>query len=311
MSDIQVLLDLTFVFSTILIVATLAGYISEKVGIINIGIDGMMCVGALFFGIFASEKINLVKLNAFGLIIAITLAMFCTTILGWLHGFLCITLKANHTVSGTAINLLGFGFTTFLNEPLARKLYPKLNYSRIMSLFNSDLHIKDSLYGTSIILFIFALLLCGIIYFIMKKTTIGLRYLAIGENPHAANAKGIKVIKYKWVGVILSSLLAGMAGALFLFRTIAFNGNVQSMGYLALAILIVGGWNIGGIITFGIIFAIFIASANTTTLIQLGINQLFVFALPYIITLIILLFTSNKIIPPASAGRPFISEERE
>ena len=75
----------------------------------------------------------------------------------------------------------------------------------------------------------------------MKKTTIGLRYLAIGENPHAANAKGIKVIKYKWVGVILSSLLAGMAGALFLFRTIAFNGNVQSMGYLALAILIAGG----------------------------------------------------------------------
>jgi simple sugar transport system permease protein len=83
------------------------------------------------------------------------------------------------------------------------------------------------------------------------------------------------------------------------------------MGYLALAILIAGGWNIGGIITFGIIFAVFIASANTTTLVQLGINQLFVFALPYIITLIILLFTSNKITPPASAGQPFISEVKE
>ena len=311
MSDLQILLDLTLVFSTILIIAALAGYMSEKVGIVNIGIDGMMCMGALFFGIFASEKINFIEINALGLIIAIIFAMICTTILGCLHGFLCITLKANHVVSGTAINLLGFGFTTFLNEPLARKLYPKLNYSRIMSLFHSDLHIKDSLYGTSILLFIFALLLCCVIYFVMKKTIIGLRYLAIGENPHAANTKGVNVIKYKWMGVILSSLLAGMAGALFLFRTIAFNGNVQSMGYLALAILIAGGWNIGGIVTFAIVFAIFIASANTTTLIQLGINQLFVFALPYIITLIILLFTSNKITPPASAGQPFIKGKKE
>ena len=152
---------------------------------------------ALFFGIFASEKINFIKLNALGLIIAIIFAMICTTILGCLHGFLCITLKANRIFSGTAINLLGFGFTTFLNEPLAHKLYPKLNYSLIMSLFHSDLHIKDSLYGTSIILFIFALFICGVIYFIMKITTIGLRYLAIGENPHASNTKGINVIKYK------------------------------------------------------------------------------------------------------------------
>ena len=102
-----------------------------------------------------------------------------------------------------------------------------------------------------------------------------------------------------------------MAGVLFLFRTIAFNGNVQSLGYLALTILIAGGLNIGGIITFAIVFAIFIASANTTTLVQLGINQLFVFSLPYIITLIILLFTSNKITPPASNGQPFISEKKE
>lgn len=305
MGDLGTLLDLTLMFTAILLAGAVAGYLSERAGIVNLGIDGMMCMGALFFGIFSSTAFWGGTPHFATIIVALLLTMLCTTIMGAMHAFVCINLKADHTIAGTAINLVGLAVASFLNQPLARVLYPGQSFSKIMCQYSSCLPMGGSLYGSSFILFGAVALICIAIWLVVNKTKTGLRYKAVGENPNAVDAQGISVIKYQWVAVILSSAMAGLAGGLFLFRITAFNGDVQSMGYLSLAILITGGWQIPKMSIFAIVFAIFTAAANTTTLTQIGIPQLLVFAVPYIITLVVLLFTSRRILAPAHSGIPF------
>ena len=303
MGDIGSLLDLTLLFTAILLAGAISGYLSERAGIVNLGIDGMMCVGALFFGIFSSTAFWH-GAPAFGTIfVAFILTMICTMIMGAMHAFVCINLKADHTIAGTAINLVGLAIATFLNAPLANILNP--GNSRIMCQYQSCLPIGSSLFGSSIILFGLVAVIAIGIWILVNKTKVGLRYKAVGENPNAVDAQGISVFKYQWIAVLASSAMAGLAGAIFLFRTTAFGGDVQSMGYLSLAILITGGWKIPKMSVFAIIFAMFTAAANTTTFTAIGIPQLVVFAIPYIITLIVLLFTSKKILAPAHSGIPF------
>ncbi len=305
MGDLGTLLDLTLLFSAILLAGALSGYLSERAGIVNLGIDGMMCVGALFFGIFSSTGFWGGIPPFATIIIALILTMICTMIMGVLHAFVCIQLKADHTIAGTAINILGLALSTFLNPTLARVLYPGTSNSRIMCQYNSCLPLGNSLFGSSIIIFCVVLLIGIAIFFIVNKTKVGLRFKAVGENPNAVDAQGISVIKYQWIAVLLSSAMAGLAGGLFLFKVTVFLGDVQSMGYLSLAILIAGGWRVPKMAVFSIVFALFNAAAGTTTFTQLGIPQLVVFAIPYIITLVILLFSGRKNLAPAHSGIPF------
>lgn len=305
MGDLGSLLDLTFLFTAILLAGALSGYLSERAGIVNLGIDGMMCVGALFFGVFSSTAFWGGVPHFATIIIALLLTMICTMVMGAMHAFVCIHLKADHTIAGTAINLVGLALSTFLNPTLARYLYPGQANSRIMCQYNSCLPMGNSLFGSSLIIFLVVIALTVAIYFVVNKTRVGLRFKAVGENPNAVDAQGISVYKYQWIAVLLSSAMAGLAGGLFLFKVTAFNGDVQSMGYLSLAILITGGWKVPKMAVFAIVFAIFNAAAGTTTLTQLGIPQLVVFSIPYIITLVILLFSGRKNLPPAHSGIPF------
>lgn len=308
MGDLGLLFDLTLMFASILFVASMSGYMSEKAGVVNIGIDGMMCMGALFFGIFSSNLIGLDSLSVGGLLIALVLTMICTMSMGALHAFACINLKANHIISGTAINLLGLALATFLNSPLANSLFE--GAVNLRTNFQPFLSIGGGLFGSSIIIFGLILVLCGGIWLVMSKTKVGLRYQAVGENPNAVDAQGINVIKYQWVAVLLSSALAGLAGGLFLFNIGTFAGNVQSMGYLGLAILIAGAWRIPWMFVFSLVFAIFTACVNTTTLTQLNVPQEFTYAIPYIVTLLILVVSSKKVMPPAHSGIPFEKSKR-
>lgn len=310
MGDLGTLLDLTLLFTAILLSGAISGYLSERAGVVNLGIDGMMCMGALFFGIFSSTAFWGGQPPFITIIIALLLTMICTMIMGAMHAFVCINLKADHTIAGTAINLVGLALASFLNQPLARVLYPGQSFSKIMCQYSSCLPIGSSLYGSSVIIFGIIVVIAIAIWIVVNKTKVGLRYKAVGENPNAVDTQGISVFKYQWIAVLISSAMAGLAGGLFLFRVTAFNGDVQSMGYLSLAILITGGWKIPQMTIFALVFAIFTAASNTTTLTQIGIPQLVVFAVPYIITLIVLLFTSRRILAPAHSGIPFEKGKR-
>ncbi|MDR0675162.1 MAG: ABC transporter permease [Mycoplasmataceae bacterium] len=308
MVDMGILFDGFLMFTAILLAGSLSGYLSERVGIVNIGIDGMMCIGALFFGIYSSPMLGMSDLGFGMLIFPIFLTMISTTLMGALHAFATIKLKANHIISGTAINMMGLSFATFLNSALANSLYN--GATKLQSGFVSFDYLGNGIYLSSIILFSIILIIAGCIYIFMRYTKIGLRYNAIGENPNAVDAQGINVIKYQWIGVLLSSAMAGLAGALFLFNAGQFAGNTAGLGFLALAIMVAGGWKIEWITLISICFALFTSLSSTNILTNMGVPKEIAFSLPYAITIVVLIAFSKRNMAPAHDGIPFDKTKR-
>ncbi len=297
--------NFTLVFS-ILFIASLSGLASERAGIINIGINGMMIIGALSFsllGHFMGNKSNYLQ------ILAILLTMIITGFFSLLHAFACIKLKANQIISGIAINVLASGLGLFFVA------IPEITSgSEIFT--NFTLISLDSKNGILSLFFFIALFLFVLLYIFFNKTRLGMRYKAIGENPHAAYALGIKVIKIKYFAVILSGCLAGLAGSMFTFyNSNAFSGNVKGEGYIALAILISGQWKVEFIIISSIVFSLLLSFADyipTDPNISQSIsnNSILFSTLPFIITILsMIIFAKNSQVPKA-LGIPFNSSER-
>lgn len=301
-----IIFNYMLLYGGILLLGALCGYMCERVGIVNIGIDGMMCFGAVFFGILSSPKLGLSS-SSWGLIIVIFLTMLLTMIVGMLHAFATINLKSNHIISGTAINLIGVAFATFTNAPLAKVLYD--GNTKLQSGFNDFLYIGWSVYGSSIIMFVVVLLIALTIWIVMVKTKVGLRYCAIGENPYAVDSQGINVTKYQWIAVLLGSALAGFAGALFLFNIKQFQGNTQGLGFLSLAILIIGSWKVEWITLTSIIFSMFTSLSMSNVLTNIGIPREISYAIPYVLTIFILIFFAKWTSPPENNGNPYKKNE--
>lgn len=118
-----IILNYALLYGAVLLLGAVSGYLSERAGIVNVGIDGMMCFGVIFFGIFSSPLIGFTKMGSFGIIFAFLLTMVATTIVGAMHAFACINLKSNHVISGTAINLIGVALCTFVNSSLGNTFY--------------------------------------------------------------------------------------------------------------------------------------------------------------------------------------------
>ena len=302
-----IILNYALLYGAVLLLGAVSGYLSERAGIVNVGIDGMMCFGVIFFGIFSSPLIGFTKMGSFGIIFAFLLTMVATTIVGAMHAFACINLKSNHVISGTAINLIGVALCTFVNSSLGNTFY---GASKLSTGFDDFLYIGWSVYGSSLIMFIIALTIAGIIWLIVYKTKVGFRYIAVGENPFAVDAQSISVNKYQWVAVILSSAIAGLAGAIYLFNIKQSQGNVQGLGFLALAIMIVGAWKIEWIAITSFIFSLLISLCMSSVLTNIGISKDLTYSIPYIITFLTLIFFAKWVRAPEHDGIPFDREMR-
>ena len=302
-----IVFNYALLYGAVLLLGAISGYLSERAGIVNIGIDGMMCFGVIFFGIFSSPVIGFTKMGGAGIIFALLLTMIATMIVGAMHAFACINLRANHVISGTAINLIGVALCTFVNSNLGKVFY---DASKLSTGFDDFLYIGGSIYGSSLIMFILALVIGGVIWLIVAKTRVGFRYIAVGENPFAVDAQSISVKKYQWVAVILSSVVAGLAGAIFLFNIKQSQGNVQGLGFLALAIMIVGARKIEWIVVTSFIFSLLISLCMSSVLTNVGIPKDFTYSVPYIITFLTLIFFAKWVRPPEYDGIPFNRELR-
>ena len=301
------IINYALLYGAVLLLGAISGYLSERAGIVNIGIDGMMCFGVIFFGIFSSPLIGITTMGSTGIIFAFLLTMIATMIAGALHAFACIKLKANHVISGTAINLIGVALCTFVNSKLGSVFYGS---SKLLTGFDDFLYIGGSVYGSSIIMFVVAIAIVGIVWLVVNKTRTGLRYIAVGENPFAVDAQSISVNKYQWVAVLLSSAIAGLAGAIFLFNIKQSQGNVQGLGFLALAIMIVGAWKIEWIAVTSFIFSLLLSLCMSSVLTNVGITKDLAYALPYIITFLTLIFFAKWVKAPEYDGIPFNREMR-
>lgn len=294
---------LTLSIATPLFITALGGLFNERAGIVNVGLDGIMLSGA-----FTSAVVSYYTNSAFlGVIGAIVIGL----ILGVLHAFVCIKLQADHVVSGVAINILAGSVTVFLLQMIFNNKGQTPTVSTIGNLgktFDSIPLLCTILHNMSY-LTILGIILVIASHFFLYYTNAGLRLRSVGENPYAAQSLGINVKLYMYGGVIAGCALAGLGGAYLSIGMLnVFTKNMTAgRGFIALAAMIFGRWTpLGGLLAslfFGYVMAIQISTQG------LSIPAQLVESIPYIATLIVLVFAYKNAKGPSHTGKAFSNEE--
>ena len=340
------LIQQTLIYAIPLMIVALAGVFAERSGIINLALEGIMIFGA-FIGVLF---VNIVQQTDFfatayaeGNYLALQglelLAMLAAAVMGavfsLLLSFASINLRADQTIGGTALNLMAPALVLFLVRIIANQntlrmatgdaaswfMIKKttLGYERTADLGFLGNTFIDKVYIATYICIIVFIILSIILY----KTRFGLRLRSCGENPQAADSLGINVYKMRYIGTTISGALAGMGGFVYSLTTAncTANGDVAGFGFLALAVMIFGNWkplNIaGGALLFGLFKCIAasypsidINGDGVFLLNELGLSPHFYRLLPYLITLLVLAFTSKSSRAPKAEGVPYDKGKR-
>ena len=305
-------------FASILTIVALGGMFSEKSGTIALSLEGSMTIGALCAGI-AMQLLPEAIPNALAIILVILIALVSGGLYSLLLAVACINFKADQTLVGTALNILSTAIAVVLIKLVTKtEALPvgqsRLKFTRFYEMFNFDLF---GLQGVKFNWLVFiVLVLIPIVYVVIYKTRFGLRLSSCGENPSSADSLGINVNKTRYIGIIISGALAGFGG-LFLITMNSeweFANGATGFGYLALAVLIFGQWKPLYILLGALIFSgfktlsVFYSSINFLE--KLGISSYFYLALPYVVCLIVLIFTSKKNVGPKALGEPYDKGKR-
>ena len=315
MNTIYSMLVLALIFSTPIMITALGGLFSERSGVVNIALDGLMMFGG--FGA-ATALVFLEKSTSLAPWIAIVIGMVVGALISVIHAYLSIDLNADQIISGTAINLLATGVTIYLAQiifdqqrtPNFVRSFRKTTYPVL-----SDIPVIGDIFFTNIYPTVYlAFLLIIIGWYIVYKTPFGLRLRASGENPHAVDSMGISVRKMRYIGVIISGALAGLGGGILVLTqdTQYTVMSISGTGFIALAALVFGRWKPSGILGASLFFGfskIFSIYSNSFSLLKKLPNEFF-FALPYLLTIVALVVFSRQSVGPKSAGKPYDKGER-
>jgi general nucleoside transport system permease protein len=291
-----------FRMATTVLLAALGLIFIEKSGVVNIGVEGTMLIGALT-GSFASYYLGSAWLGLLA-------AGFAGMAVGALFAFIVVTVKANQIVTGIAFNILALGTTTTFNRILFGTRSEAITISgfsviRIPGLSRIPV-LGPSLFSQMPMVYI-ALLLVPLIHFFMHRTSFGLKIRAVGEHPEAADTAGINVYLVRYATIIGGSFFAGIAGAYLSLGILNFfvENMVAGRGFIALAAVIFGKWNAWGVLGATLLFGF--GDALQIRLQALGspIPYHFLLMLPYLLTVAALAGFVGKSIPPTASGKPY------
>jgi ABC-type uncharacterized transport system permease subunit len=298
------LLAATIRLATPIAYGSLGGLFSERAGIVNIGLEGMMLTGA-FAGVAVSQFSGIAWLGVLA-------AVAAGGLLGLLHGVITVRYAGNQVVSGTGINIFALGFTAYMSQVLwgsrgaSEGNVPGLSPINIEFLKDVPI-IGDVILGHTPLVYLM-IIITVISYIILFKTPLGLRIRAVGERPEAADTAGINVFKTKYLCLIISGMLAGVGGAflslghLNLFAL----GMTGGRGFIALAAMILGKWMPFGAFGASVLFGF--ADALQMRLQSLGIlPPQIILAIPYVLTIAVLAGVVGKAIPPSNY-KPYVKE---
>lgn len=304
-----------------LLLVALGGMFSERSGVVNIALEGIMLFGAFFGALF----VYFVQKSGMGPQTILLLGMLVAAIAGLIYSlllsFASVTMKANQVITGTSLNML---------IPAVILLFSKMFFNSDGITTNMNFYIREipvlgklpiigpmffqRTYLTVMIGFVFLAIAIILLY----KTRFGLRLMACGEHPHAADSVGINVYKMRYAGVSLSGILGGIGG--FFYSVGVMDGNVSGhsgvagFGFLALAVMIFGQWKPVRIFLAAMFFAFLRTLAYSVSLIpflaDLGVNQTYYKMLPYLATMVVLAFTSKKSRAPKAEGIPYDKSQR-
>jgi simple sugar transport system permease protein len=305
LSSIISLLAATLRISPPIVLASIGGAYSERTGIINIGLEGMILMGA-FAGAAGSYFLG----NPW---LGVLCAVLAGGTLGLLHAVLCIRFKANQVVSGVGVNILSLGLTTLLLQVIwgnrgASDPVPGIDPLQIPVI--KDIPVVGEIIGTQNPLVYIMLIIVFFAWLIMFRTPIGLRIRAVGEHPEAADTVGIHVHRIQYMCVTVSGMLSGLGGAyLSLGWLNLFSQNMSAgRGFIALAANIFGKWNPAG--TFGASLLFSFTDALQIKLQGVGIPIQFIQMIPYILTILVLASAVKRAVPPAAIGKHYEKGEK-
>lgn len=315
MSDILFLFQQTMFFFIPLLIVALGGLFSERSGIINIALEGMMIIGA-FAGIFFIHFFQDVMNPQLCLMIALLIAGVSGLLFALFHAVASINMKADQTISGTALNMFAPAFCIFVARLVQQTQQVEFkNTFRItkVPVLGDIPIIGEFLFQNTYLTTFLGIAILVISWLVLYKTRFGLRLRACGELPQAADSAGISVYKMRYAGTLISGFLAGIGGLVFVIPTSTnFNADVAGYGFLALAVLIFGQWKpwriAGAAFFFG--FMKTIASAGLPFLASFSIPNYYYKITPYVATLIVLAFTSKNSAAPKAEGEPYDKGKR-
>lgn len=278
-----------------ILIAAIGGMICERAGVVNIALEGLMSFGAMTAAI---THVLLETVTGLSVPIALIFAGLCGGFFSLLHAFASVTLKADQIISGTGINLLSNGVTVFVCQLIFRM-------DRSASF---RMGMLPGLFGVYPTVWI-ALIILAVTWFMLYKRPCGLRLRAAGENPHALAAAGVNVIKIRYIAILISGILAGLAGAcVVLTQDIQFSVNtINGKGFIALAAVSFGRWLPAGVLGASFLFGLSSSLAvNVFNIRSLDFLPSEIFnMLPYLITLLTLVIFSKKDYAPKAVGQSF------
>ncbi len=305
------LIQYTLIFASVLLLVALGGCFSEHSGVINIGLEGIMVFGALG-GALMMKYLPADAPAAVIILLSIGAAMLVGIIYSLLLAVAAINFKADQTLVGTAMNLLGVAAATVFVKAINTAENPN-NVSSTIQYINAKKAFLVNIGGFEFNWFMaLAVALLLLSWVLLYKTRFGLRLQACGEHPQAADSVGINVYKMRYAGVMLSGLLGGVGGLVYITAGVSewkFENGVAGFGFLALAVMIFGQWKPFRIALAALLFGLFRALSNVYTgfdfLASLNLPSTVYNMLPYIISLIVLALTSQKSAAPKAEGIPY------
>ncbi len=302
--------------------------ITEKSGHLNLGIPGIMYVGGIsgVIGAFFYENALGEAINPF---LAVLIPLLCSVagsaLMGLLYCFLTVTLRANQNVTGLALTTFGVGIGNFFGGSLIKISgadVPTVSTPLTSLVFRTKLPFADSLGAVGKVLFsysflaYFAIIIAFVTAYILKRTRVGLKLRAVGEDPATADAAGINVTRYKYVSTVLGSVIAGLGGLYYVMdyaKGLWSNDAFGDRGWLAIALVIFAIWKPGIGVLGSMLFGGLLIVHNRITGLGMEAQELFK-AIPYVVTLVVLIITSmrkkREYQPPASLGTNYFREER-
>jgi len=310
---------LTLIFSTPIIITAIGGMFSERSGVVNIALEGMMMIGGFFAAtaiVFLEKSDGWVGTSAPWL--ALLIGLIAGGLVSLIHAYLSVNLGADQVISGTAINLLAGGLTIYLSQIIFNQQRTETFQAGFIKTTYAGLS-KIPLIGPALFTNIYptvylALILVLVSWFVLYQTPFGLRLRATGEHPHAVDSMGINVYKMRYIGVVLSGCFAGLGGAVMVltFDTQYTAGSIHGIGFIALAALIFGQWKPAGLLGASLFFGFSqILGIYATSFDFLSkIPAEYFNAFPYVLTVIALVVFSGKTVGPKAAGEPYDKGQR-
>ena len=317
MNVIYFIFQQTMLFTIPLMIVALGGMFSERSGILNIALEGIMIMGAftsiLFLNLTGGKLSGQVQL-----LIAIVISMVTGAIFSLTHAYAAINMKADQTISGTALNMFAPAFAVFVARVIQG--VQQIQFTNSFRIESVPVLGRIPVIGPLLFqnTYITTYLGIGILVastLVLYKTRFGLRLRACGEHPQAADAAGINVYRMQYAGVMISGALGGLGGLVFVVPTSTnFNADVAGYGFLAIAVLIFGQWKpikiLGASLFFGLMKAIAAAYSGIPFLASLGIPSYLYKMVPYIATMVVLMFTSKNSQAPRASGIPYDKGQR-